>query len=461
VKLPPGISQPLLLGKGAEGDVYRAWQEPPGRVVVLKRSRDAEGSRRLGREARLLSSLAGMPVPGLLSFEAGVKRSTLVLEWLEGVSLDALEVAVLSEAQRRSLLLEACRAVAKLHGAGIVHGDLSRANLLAHARGGIEVVDLGVARKLTEDVPTGLGAWEVVAPEALHGQLPTQASDVYALGCLALQLWEAVPVRARDSRTNWCEMGAAGELALLAKAIHPQLENALDPAPSGRPPDAKGLLELLQADWTEILWPGREIQESFAAREGQMLEAGVAAAIERRDWDDAWRFQKMRVELATDPEPLLGQLSRLSRRRMGQAKKRWVPWAVGTGFLGLCLAGVFLWQIGKKPSEELSLSTDTSRAQGYVEQTALFPEEPGMEEQLLPYAVGPQPPDTRLWIDGQPEEMPEDDTVWMEPGDYRFELRDASGNLMLDTLIRYHPRKRGAPQGRVPAPAGGSGFSQP
>jgi len=441
VKLPDGITQPLLLGKGAEGDVFRAWQEPPGRTVVVKRSRDAEGARRLAREARLLSSLAGMPVPGLLAFQQGHKHSVLVLEWLEGISLDVFDAASLGDEKRRALMLEVCRAVSRLHGVGIVHGDLSCANLLAHARGGIDVVDLGVARRLGENAPTGLGAWEVVAPEALHGQLPTLQSDVYALGCLALHLWDAIPAQASTSRTLWCELGAAGELSERAHAIHPALARALAPDPERRPVSAAGLLRELEEDWSEYLWPGKEIQDLFAQREQAILEAGVGAAIARRDWDDAWRLQKLRVELAADPEPLLPQLSRLARRRMGQARRRWIPWFASAAFL-LVAVGGFLWfSRDARQGEALVLPVEAQHPARDQDDAELFPAGPQLEGRLLAYAVGPQPPDTRLWIDGQPEELPEDDTIWFEPGDYRVEVRDASGNLIRDTLVRFHPRE--------------------
>lgn len=440
MKLADGLSQPLKLGSGAEGDVYRAWQEQPGRVVAVKRSRDAEGARRLAREAKLLSQLAGLPVPGLLEFHEDRKRAVLVLEWLEGISLDGLDRSKLSEEQRVALLQESCRAVARLHAAGIVHGDLSRANLLAHARGGIQIVDLGVARKSTDLNPTGLGAWEVVAPEVLHGELATPAADVFALGCLALLLWDAVPPEVLQSRTRWSELGGSGELSRLGERIHPLVARALAPDPSRRQETAGILLRDVEKVWPEILWPGREIQDAFDAREQKLLEAAVCEAIQGKDWEEAWRLQKLRVELASDPEPLLPQLSRLSRRRLGRVRDgRWLIGLIGASIV-LLGAGVFFWSASEPPEPALShLIEPASLDEGAEEE--LFPGALLPEEKLLPYAVGPQPPDTRLWIDGQPEELPEDDTIWFEPGDYRIEVRDASGNLLQDTLIRFHPHR--------------------
>lgn len=441
MKLAEGLTQPLRLGSGAEGDVYRAWQEQPGRVVAVKRSRDGEGARRLAREAKLLSQLAGLPVPGLLEFHEDRKRAVLVLEWLEGISLDALDAASLQEEQRVALLQESCRAVARLHEAGIVHGDLSRSNLLAHARGGIQIVDLGVARRLADLVPTGLGAWEVVAPEVLRGELASPAADVFALGCLALRLWNAVPEDALASRTRWSELGSSGELSRLGEGVHPLVARALAPDAARRPRTAGAMLRELEKVWPEILWPGREIQDAFDAREQRLLEAAVCEAIQRKDWEEAWRLQKLRVELAADPEPLLPQLSRLSRRRLGRSRDgRWVVGLV-VAALALLGAGAFFWSSAEAPEPELSrLVEPAPLIEGGAEEE-LFPGALLPEEKLLPYAVGPQPPDTRLWIDGLPEELPEDDTIWFEPGDYRIEVRDASGNLLRDTLIRFHPQR--------------------
>lgn len=440
MKLADGLSQPLKLGSGAEGDVYRAWQEQPGRVVAVKCSRDVEGARRLAREAKLLSQLAGLPVPGLLEFHEDRKRAVLVLEWLEGISLDGLDPAMLSEEQRVALLQESCRAVARLHAAGIVHGDLSRANLLAHARGGIQIVDLGVARTLADTAATGLGAWEVVAPEVLHGELASPTADVFALGCLALRLWGAVPQDALESRIRWTELGGTGELSRLGEAIHPLVTRALLPDPARRQQTAGILLREVEKVWPEILWPGREIQDAFEIREQKLLEAAVFEAIQSKDWEEAWRLQKLRVELASDPEPLLPQLSRLSRRRLGRERDgRWLIALVGAVIL-LMGAGVFFWNSNLPPEPQLSHLVEPPSLDDRAEEE-LFPGALLPEERLLPYAVGPQPPDTRLWIDGQPEELPEDDTIWFEPGDYRIEVRDASGNLLRDTLIRFHPHR--------------------
>ena len=61
---------------------------------------------------------------------------------------------------------------------------------------------------------------------------------------------------------------------------------------------------------------------------------------------------------------------------------------------------------------------------------------------MLPLQLGPQPPNARLWVDGQPEDLPGDGVLWMEPGAYHIELRDASGNLLRDSLVHLRGRRR-------------------
>jgi serine/threonine protein kinase len=423
--------------------VFRAWQEPPGRTVLLKCSRDAEGAHRLRREAKLLSSLAGGPVPSLLSFRDDSRHALLILEWLDGVSLADVPVAELSLAQRQGLLLGACRAVAHLHGAGLVHGDLSRTNLLARSNPGVEIVDLGVAFRLGEE-PAGLGAWEIVSPEALRGERLSPACDVYALGCQALFLFDAVPEDLRTSRSRWSEAALSGELMRFGQSIHPALAAALSPDPGLRPCDASLLLESLLEDpaWRHPGWPGELLAAARIRHEDRLLELQAERCSRSHDWDGAWRWQKERVEASDNPEALLPSLSEYARRKAAlAASRRWQ--AVAGAVLLLCavVVGLFVWH--RDAAFERGIRAGTLRSFDESADSLLYPSSTtSRNDVLLPLRIGPQPPSARLWIDGQPEELPVDDTLWMGPGEHHVELRDAAGNLLRDTLVHLRERKR-------------------
>lgn len=467
MKLPADISHALPLGGGGEGDVFRAWQDPPGRTVLLKFSRDAEGARRLRREAKLLSSLAGGPVPSLLSFRDDSRHALLVLEWLEGVALGDVPVAELSLAQRQGLFLATCRAVARLHESGFVHGDLSRANLMAQSKSGVEVVDLGVAfRPEEEATPPGLGAWEIVAPEALRGESISMASDVFALGCQALFLFDAVPESLRTSRSQWSEAGLSGELAHFAAAIHPVVVAALAPDPKLRPANASSLLDVLleDASWHRPGWPGDLLAKAHASHEDRLLELEAKHCAQVRDWDGAWRWQKERVEASENPESLLPLLSEYARRKASFAMA-W-RWRIVAGiFVLLCVIAVSLFAWHRETAFGQGIRTGTLRTFDESVDSLLYPSSgsAARDEVLLPLRLGPQPPNAHLWVDGQPEELPGDDTLWMEPGSYHIELRDASGNLLRDTLVHLRGRRRHKlhPETHRPQPPDTTGKSFP
>ncbi|HUP21324.1 MAG TPA: serine/threonine-protein kinase, partial [Thermoanaerobaculia bacterium] len=93
-----------------------------------------------------------------------------------------------------SLLRELCDALAHAHSARhpVVHGDLTPSHLLVDSRGRLRMIDFGVglARASDELSRTRLvrGKQGYSSPEALCGQRPTEASDVFAAGVLAHEL---------------------------------------------------------------------------------------------------------------------------------------------------------------------------------------------------------------------------------------------------------------------------------
>ena len=79
-----------------------------------------------------------------------------------------------------------CEAVAALHGAGGLHGDISPSNVMVTAVGKPLLLDLGAARLAGSPVDAPVfGTPGFVAPEVRQGFAPTEASDVFSLGALA------------------------------------------------------------------------------------------------------------------------------------------------------------------------------------------------------------------------------------------------------------------------------------
>ena len=85
-----------------------------------------------------------------------------------------------------SLAQQICEAVQELHRLGILHRDLTPANIIV-ADDGAHIIDLGIARPLTDTAnrnrdTTALGTYGFASPEQ-YGFAPTDVrSDIYSLG---------------------------------------------------------------------------------------------------------------------------------------------------------------------------------------------------------------------------------------------------------------------------------------
>ncbi len=200
------------IGRGGMGSVYLAHDRALDRHVAIKVVSLPEpttgtglAGERLAREARIL---AGLEHPGLVPVhDVGVLadgRPYYVMKWIRGTRLDAYLQSPRTEADRLRIFARICDAVAFAHQSGVIHRDLTPANIMVGAFGEVLVLDWGLARirldrsgasPATTEPGTVMGTAGFMAPELAAGRSDAsdERTDVYALGGLLEVLTQAPP----------------------------------------------------------------------------------------------------------------------------------------------------------------------------------------------------------------------------------------------------------------------------
>jgi len=414
---PKGFSAGLPLGGGGQARTWLAWQDVPGRWVVVKT--DPRDVGELRAEADLLERLPGAPVPALLDKDLDGSRPWIAMSWIDGVGLDA-PPADLDDEERLTLVGAAARSVAALHSRGVVHGDLSPANLLALPGGEVLAVDLGMSS--IGDVPLQ-GTWETFSPERLEGRSASPASDVFALGVLGLRLLGRIPEAWTTSREEWTLAVLEEGLASLVPDL-PLLARAVDLRPENRPSAqelAAGLAPLAAP------WPRERLRRLAQERLDHLLTQAIHRAEATRDWNDAWRWQRERLERSDDPESLLPDLGRFARMRATSGRHPRLPWILGAAAILLVALAATLWWT--RPRAESASAPPVREPPSWDD-----PSHPFGATAVETFPLPPAPPGASLRVDGLPTDMPDGGRILLGAGRHRIQLRDAVGLMLLDTI---------------------------
>jgi WD40 repeat protein len=194
----PGYEVLDVLGWGGMGVVYRAWQQRLNRIVALKMVHaGAQASPQVLARFRVeAEAVARLHHPNIVQIhEVGQHAGSpfLVLELVDGPSLSHALAGTPQPARRGAELVEAlARAVHSAHRQGVVHRDLTPANILLSADGAPKITDFGLAKivigggDLRTQTGELLGTPSYMAPEqaASRHEAIGAATDVYALGAI-------------------------------------------------------------------------------------------------------------------------------------------------------------------------------------------------------------------------------------------------------------------------------------
>lgn len=182
-----------LLGRGANGVVYAAFDPRLEREVALKLLTSDGDEHRLLAEARALARLAHPNV--LPVYDAGVERGLpfIVSELVEGGTLRTWAATPRSRDEKLRVLVETGRGLAVGHQRALVHRDVKPENILVGTDGRARVADFGLSSfiEAPRDVAAGAplpGTIRYMAPEHISGDRADPLSDQFSFCVVAWEL---------------------------------------------------------------------------------------------------------------------------------------------------------------------------------------------------------------------------------------------------------------------------------
>lgn len=238
------------LGVGLRCETWLAWSVPlwcPA-VVKLARPHQVEHPRArasLGREVGALAEVRHPGLPGLLADGRADDIPHLVLEYVDGPTLDEqLDDGPLDSTEAALLGTHLLSALAVVHDRGMAHVDVKPDNVLIRD-GRPVLVDFGSARVIGAEQPAGrpIGTAGYAAPELEEAGRITAATDLYGLG---VTLFEALVGRpafdvdlpaARRPRPGALPDAVDARLAQTVRGL-------LEPEPANRPAAEEVMREL-------------------------------------------------------------------------------------------------------------------------------------------------------------------------------------------------------------------------
>ena len=201
-----------LLGTGAMGDVYRAYDPVIDRPVAIKvvRTELAAGSgseqwlQRFRREARAAGRRFHPNIVAILDFGEDDGMPFLAMEYIDGRSLDGILKASgpLDPARSVAVITQVLSALGFAHQNGIVHRDVKPSNIMVLNSGEVKVADFGIARIDTSEftiVGDLLGTPAYMAPEQFAGAPVDKRTDLFAAGVILFEMLTGVkPFRGKS-----------------------------------------------------------------------------------------------------------------------------------------------------------------------------------------------------------------------------------------------------------------------
>jgi serine/threonine protein kinase len=187
-----------ILGVGGMGAVYLGYQRDLDREVAIKVLPTALAAepaqvQDFNREAKIVAGLEHVHIVPIYDYGTQDDLHYIVMRLLTGGSLaSVLEQRRFTLEETSKLLRQLADALDYAHASKVIHRDIKPSNVMFDQMGNAYLVDFGIAKWMTtsgEMTRTSnlRGTPSFMAPELWSGEMPSTATDIYALGVLAYQ----------------------------------------------------------------------------------------------------------------------------------------------------------------------------------------------------------------------------------------------------------------------------------
>jgi tRNA A-37 threonylcarbamoyl transferase component Bud32 len=190
-----------VLGKGAMGIVYKAFDPQIERPVAIKTIRkdslDADlleqFMARFKNEARAAGRLTHANIVGIYDYGEDNAVAYIAMEYVEGTGLREYldRRANFDFTQLVALMSQLLDALEFAHRCGVVHRDIKPSNLIVSDAGALKVADFGVAHIDMSNLTTAgmvIGTPSYMSPEQCMGEVADARSDVFSAGVVLYEL---------------------------------------------------------------------------------------------------------------------------------------------------------------------------------------------------------------------------------------------------------------------------------
>jgi eukaryotic-like serine/threonine-protein kinase len=195
-----GFRLGACIHSGAQSQIFRVIAPERGFPMIMKVPRVGPGepSENLisfETEALIMPALSGPYVPRFVATGSLSKTPYLVIEWVEGESLESvLKRGLLPPPEVAHIGALIADAVYDLHLQDAIHFDLKPDNIVLRTGGGVALIDFGLAHHanfpdlLAEEKRYAAGSAPYVSPEQVLGTRSDPRSDIFSLGVVLYEM---------------------------------------------------------------------------------------------------------------------------------------------------------------------------------------------------------------------------------------------------------------------------------